>query len=272
MKKIEPLRLYQADRGYPATSEVRRSKRADRRGFLKAFAAGAVVVAGELLYQSKAQAQPKLPPPGTPPLPRKKPRPGIGAGSTVDRSRIPGGGPMPTPTPTPKPTSRPCNTTDPVAVTLEPPYRFCSGVTGKLVVWSVNPQVVALLRKPGEGKRLAPMILPVLSKEMSCAWLEDQKQVARVTAVLSQVLTDGYAQLLGIAVTPLKVGLVASGRKHTPLYPDRVNLPLPPGVPRRPRHRRGGCASCSTGAALEDVLVPAGLVALALAWLKNRTG
>jgi len=256
MKKIRPMGRYDDDQQYPTTAEVEAEVEAEaqsgRRLFLKGVLAGVAAVGAGVLPGKEAEAQPrpgpKLLPPGVPPRPHKRQR-----ARPRDNPAIPGGGPAPQPNP--RPTKRPCNVGGPVAVTLDVLFAFCHGKTGQVTVTTTDSQVAAKLRTPGEGRRLAAIIKPVFTREASCVWLEQPASRAQVEARVARALTDAYQQALGGEIRPLKVSLAVRSE-------PRVHPPLP-GVPPRPI-RSKGCASCSTDASLQDVLLPAGLVALAL--------
>jgi len=292
MKKIKPIERYDADHQYPTMAEVEAEAevmamagvmaevegepKSGRRFFLKGLVAGVAVVGAGLLPGREARARsgagagpgpgPKIPPPGVPPRPdpRKRPPP-------RDTPALPGGAPAPQPNL--RPTPRPCTTGGPVAVTLNVVFTFCDGKTGQVTVTTNDRQVAAKLRQPGEGRRLASVIKPVFALESSCAWLQLSDKRIQVEARLARALTDFYQQALGGEIQPLKVSLaVRSEPRVTPTLggvPPRPDLPPPPGLPPRPT-RGKGCASCSTAASVQDVLVPAGLVGLALVALKNR--
>ncbi len=280
MKKIKPIERYDADHKYPTMAEVEAGVMAEvegepksgRRFFLKGLVAGVAVVGAGLLPGREARARsrarsrsgPKIPPPGVPPRPDPRKRP-----SPRDTPSLPGGGPAPNL----RPTKRPCKVGASEAVTLNVLFTFCDGKTGQVTVTTNDRQVAAKLRQPGEGRRLAPVIKPVFALESSCAWLERSDKRVQVEVRLARALTDFYQQALGGEIQPLKVSLaVRSEPRVTPTLggvPPRPDLPPPPGVPPRPT-RGKGCASCSTAASVQDVLIPAGLVGLALVALKNR--
>ncbi len=276
MKKIKPIERYDADHQYPTMAEVEAEvegeRQSGRRFFLKGLVAGVAVVGAGLLPGGEARARsgagpgPKIPPPGVPPRPDPRKRP-----SPRDTPAVPGGAPAPQPNP--RPTPRPCTTGGPVTVTLNVLFTFCDSKTGQVTVTTNDRQVAAKLRQPGEGRRLAMVIKPVFALESSCAWLERSDKRVQVEARLARALTDFYQQALGGEIQPLKVSLaVRSEPRVTPTLggvPPRPDLPLPPGLPPRPT-RGKGCASCSTAASVQDVLIPAGLVILALVALKNR--
>jgi hypothetical protein len=256
MKKIRPVERYDEDQQYPSIAALEGAARSERRAFLKRVLAGVTAVGTGLLLGSEGAAQPKPRPkplpPGVPPRPQTggRPRPKV-------TPPVPGGGPVPQPVPD----KRPCAT--PTTVKLDAIFAFCDERNGELHVTTTDPQVAMQLHKPGEGRRLASVIKPVFAQEKSCSWIVDAPRKARMEARLAQALTDAYQQATGGAIQPLQVKLV--------VHPQELRLGGVVRVPRlRPDPKRG-CASCSSDASLEAVLLPAGLVTLALVARKNRS-
>ena len=208
MKQISPLERYDEDQEYPSTADLETEASSARRRFLKGLLAGAAALGSGLWLADAAQAQPsrpKLLPPGVPPRPHPgmRPRP-------QETPAIPGGGPLPQP---PPPTGkRPC-AAHRTTVPLDAVFAFCDGRYGKLEVTTADPAVAEMLRKPGEGRRLAPVIGPLFAQERSCAWLDRPPRIAQVESRLAKALTDAYQQALGILAEPLKVRLKVRPRE-----------------------------------------------------------
>lgn len=256
MKKIDPAKSYDADKGYPAYDDPFHRRQRTRRGFFKTALAGFAVLGGGLIGERLARAQRLPPPPGEPPVP-----------SHPAHSR--------------RPRTAPCST-KPAVVVLGSVFRFCGDKTGTIVVETKNPLLATALKKKGEGHRIAPVIRLVLARERNCAWLTDAQSQSRVTRAIGRSLRNHYQQQLGVALAPLGVRVIVGStpagrvRPKPEIHPPGVvvppkPLPLPPGVPPRPAPKRG-CASCSTAseAGLSDLLLPAGLVALSLLGLNTR--
>jgi MYXO-CTERM domain-containing protein len=66
----------------------------------------------------------------------------------------------------------------------------------------------------------------------------------------------------------VQLAIIPPAAPNPPADPDPPGRPRLSGVPKLPRHR--GCASCSTAAEPQDVLLPLGLTVLGLYALRRR--